>query len=176
MKVTGMVLHQEMTTIHRLYEDVLNAGDLDLARELIAVKAVDHTSRASSSLPTASDVELTAFLDELCTAFPDVYWAVETITARGNTLVVRTAMSGSHHGEFRGLRPTGREFTLHSVDALRVSDGQIVEHWGELDVDGLQEQLGDRRAEHSRDGVWRGVAQNAGDYSKGRDYVGSPGD
>ena len=108
-----MVLHQEMTTIHRLYEDVLNAGDLDLARELIAVKAVDHTSRASSSLPIASDVELTAFLDELCTAFPDVYWAVETITARGNTLVVRTAMSGSHHGEFRGLRPTGRAFTLH---------------------------------------------------------------
>ncbi len=40
-----MVLHQEITTIHRLYEDVLNAGDLDLAREFIAVKAVDHMSR-----------------------------------------------------------------------------------------------------------------------------------
>jgi predicted ester cyclase len=137
---------EEKTTIRRLYEDVLNAGNLHLVRELIAANAVDHTPHMDSSLPNASEAKLTEFLNELCVAFPDVQWAVETITAGASqdTLIVRTTISGSHHAEFRGLRPTGREFTLHSVDALRVSDGQIVEHWGEIDLEELRLQLEDR--------------------------------
>src|SRR5437016_5392227 len=35
-----------------------------------------------------------------------------------------------HQGLFFGIAPTGREIHFETVDAMRVRNGQIVEHWG----------------------------------------------
>jgi predicted ester cyclase len=136
-----MSFEQSKGIIRRIYEEVLNAGNLDLAREVIAAEAVDHAPHSRSSLPIGGNDSIEDFLVEFCTAFPDVYWMVEQMQPDGDTVVVRTTVSGNHHAEFRGLRPTGRQFTLAAVDTVRLSEGKIVEHWGELDMASLQQQL-----------------------------------
>src|SRR5947209_8287893 len=80
-----------------------------------AHRAHASTHGVANYLPAIAGLLMEQELAALGVAFPDVQWAVETISAdaRQNTFIVRTTMSGSHHAEFRGLRPAGREFTLH---------------------------------------------------------------
>jgi predicted ester cyclase len=136
-----MMSEQNKTIIRRIYEEIFNAGDLDLVREVIASEAIDHAPGSRSSLPIGKHDAIKDFLVEVCTAVPDAHWTVQQMQADRDMVVVQTTMSGSHHGEFRGLRPTGRHFTITGVDRIRVSASKIVEHWGELDMASLQRQL-----------------------------------
>ena len=45
-------------------------------------------------------------------------------------------------GVFRGIQPTGRKFTMSSIDIDRVVDGKVVECWPSMDELGLLRQLG----------------------------------
>ena len=47
-----------------------------------------------------------------------------------------------HQGLFFGIAPTGREIHFETVDAMRVRNGQIVEHWGVANLLSLLQQLG----------------------------------
>ena len=130
-----------------IYEEILNEGNVELTREVVARHAVDHAPRHRSSLPISTDEGLTEFLHELCDAFPDATWSVEHVRIKGDTIIVRTTFSGSHHGDFRGLRATGRQCRIQGMDAFRIEDGKIVEHWGEFNTNSLRSQLMARRSE-----------------------------
>jgi predicted ester cyclase len=51
-------------------------------------------------------------------------------------------MTGTQRGEFLGIQPTGKEFTLKVIELYRVRDGRMVEHWNVVDMFGLYQQLG----------------------------------
>jgi hypothetical protein len=40
------------------------------------------------------------------------------------------APHGTHQGTFLGIAPTGRKIHFETVDAMRVHEGKIIEHWG----------------------------------------------
>jgi predicted ester cyclase len=40
------------------------------------------------------------------------------------------------------MPPTGKEVAFSSIEINRVSDGKVEEHWVELDLLGLMQQLG----------------------------------
>ena len=136
-----MSVEKRKAIARRVYEDVLNAGDLELVRDVIAAEAVDHASHAQSSLPIGGGTVIGDFLMEICSAFPDVHWTIDHIQGDGDMVVIQTTMAGSHHAEFRGLPPRGRQFALAAVDTIRFNEGKIVEHWGELDLASLRQQL-----------------------------------
>jgi steroid delta-isomerase-like uncharacterized protein len=139
--------------VARVYEEILNEGNIELTREVVSHHAIDHAPQRRSSLPISTDEGMAEFLDELCAAFPDATWTVEHVRVKGDKTIVRTTFSGSHHGDFRGLRATGRHCVIQGVDAFRIEDGKIVEHWGELDMSALRNQLKVRR---SASGTGRG--------------------
>jgi predicted ester cyclase len=41
-----------------------------------------------------------------------------------------------------GVAATGRRVEVMGMEIVRVADGEIVEHWGELDAMGLLRQIG----------------------------------
>ena len=45
-------------------------------------------------------------------------------------------------GEFLGIQPTGRRFTLKVIEQYRVEGGRMAEHWNVVDMFGLFQQLG----------------------------------
>jgi predicted ester cyclase len=75
-------------------------------------------------------------------AFPDVTLEVGDVAVEGDLVAFRSVMRGSHRAAFRGLPPTGRQFTVHLVDMVRVRGGRLVEHWGGPDLLDLLTQLG----------------------------------
>jgi SnoaL-like polyketide cyclase len=52
------------------------------------------------------------------------------------------AFEGTHWGEFQGFPPTGKKVAFSSMEFNRVVDGQVEEHWVEINLLGLVQQLG----------------------------------
>lgn len=75
-------------------------------------------------------------------AFPDLRLAEADSIREGDKAAFRWVMTGTQAGEFMGAAPTGRRVEAMGMDIVRLSGGEIVEHWGEFDAIGLLRQLG----------------------------------
>ncbi|MHC9292333.1 ester cyclase [Mycobacterium sp. LTG2003] len=65
-------------------------------------------------------------------------------TVDGDLVTTYKTYHGTHHGDFLGIAPTGRLVQFETVDAMRVRDGRIVEHWGVANLYSVVGQLGAR--------------------------------
>jgi predicted ester cyclase len=75
-------------------------------------------------------------------AFPDLRLTVQDIFSVGDKVAARVAFHGTHRGEFQGIPPTGKEVAFSSIEVNRMVGGKVEEHWVELDLLGLMQQLG----------------------------------
>lgn len=75
-------------------------------------------------------------------AFPDLRVIEADSLREGDRAAFRWVMVGTHQGELLGVAPTGRRIEAMGMDIVRLSDGEIAEHWGEFDAIGLLRQLG----------------------------------
>jgi predicted ester cyclase len=74
-------------------------------------------------------------------AFPDLHIALDDVIAEGDRVFVRTTMTGTHDGEYKGIPPTGRHVAAQCAEIFRVADGRFVGYWCLTDVAGLMRQL-----------------------------------
>jgi predicted ester cyclase len=65
-------------------------------------------------------------------AFEVVEVLSSDLIAENDLVVHRSTQRLRHVGEVLGVAPTGRVVTVDHVEAWRVTDGKIVEHWGGL--------------------------------------------
>ena len=63
------------------------------------------------------------------TAFPDLHVTNEQIVADGDMVVVRSTLSGTQHGEFSGMSPSDRHFSIMVMDMHQMLNGKIVRTW-----------------------------------------------
>ena len=75
-------------------------------------------------------------------AFPNLHWTTEEVTAQGETVVARLRACGTHQREVMGMPPTGKQVTWTETHIFRIADGKLVEHWTNLDQVGMLQQLG----------------------------------
>ena len=124
----------------RVFEEAFNQGKVELTDELIFPGFVDHG--AAPGLPDTGPESFRQTLRLFRDAFPDVHMTIDDMIAEGDKVVVRSHWQGTHRGEFFGVPPTGKTFTLTSTDILRIENGQVAEHWGNEDDLGMLQQLG----------------------------------
>jgi predicted ester cyclase len=74
-------------------------------------------------------------------AFPDLHIALEELIAEGDRVFVRTTMTGTQDGEYKGIAPTGRNVAADGAEVFRLTDGKIVGYWCLTDVAGLMRRL-----------------------------------
>ncbi len=75
-------------------------------------------------------------------ALPDIQFEPLQFTARGDIVVARIFLRGTHRGEFSGIPATGRAIAVQSAETFRLADGKVVEQWVLMDALGLLQQLG----------------------------------
>lgn len=123
----------------RFTNQVFNEGNLDVIDELIAEEYVGHN-------PGGEEIqgreEFKEFVRMYRAAFPDLEVTTEDIFAEGNKTVTRYTLTGTHEGELMGIPPTGETVEIETMGISRWEDGQGVEHWSQVDMMGLMEQLG----------------------------------
>ena len=75
-------------------------------------------------------------------AFSDIEQTIEDQVAEGDKVANRGTWQATHTGEFQGIPPTGKRISMTWMGIDRVRAGKIAEHWAQLDMLGLLQQLG----------------------------------
>jgi predicted ester cyclase len=104
--------------------DVLNRGDAEVAKGLIADETLRHRMAAFRL------------------AFPDLHVATDEWLAGGELVAGHFTGTGTHLGVFQGCPATGRRWRASCTAIYRVREGQIVDSRANWDLLGLLEQLG----------------------------------
>ena len=60
----------------------------------------------------------------------------------GDVVTTYKIYHGTHLGDFLGVAPTGKTIQFETVDAMRVRDGRITDHWGVANLYSALQQLG----------------------------------
>jgi predicted ester cyclase len=131
-----------MTTkdvVRRFVDDYQTGADERAFAELLHPDVIDH-SRPPGIAPGAAGVRQQ--FEGFRAAFAGFRAEILDLLAEGDKVVTRKVFTGRHTGPFQGIEPTGRDVEIHVIDIVRVTDGQIVEHWNCVDRLGLLAQLG----------------------------------
>ena len=119
----------------RYYEEVWDHGDLDEIEALVAPSIVLND--------WAPGLEgLKKVVTGTRASFPDLRYSLEDVIAAGDKVVVRFKFHGTHQGAYRGIAPTGKPIVYTGIGIWRLAGGQLVEHWSNIDLYGLMQQLG----------------------------------
>lgn len=130
----------EAKALFRRYIDELaNRGNMDAADELVAEAMIEHESPPPGSPSGRAGVK--HFFAMLRRAFPDIRVTVEDQLADGDRVASRVVCRGTHRGEFMGIPASGNRVQYEAIDIVRISEGQVVEHWGVTDTFALLQQL-----------------------------------
>jgi serine phosphatase RsbU (regulator of sigma subunit) len=119
---------EENKVIFRRYiEEVWNQTNLELVDEIFD-RYISHQPDGPTLERGPEDVK--RFVGEFRSAFPDLRISIDDQIAEGDKVVVRATIRGTHHREFRGMAPTGKEIEEKGLSVFRFSEeGKVVESW-----------------------------------------------
>lgn len=79
-------------------------------------------------------------------AFPDMHVSLDELIAEGDRVFLRSTLTGTHDGEYKGIPATGRHVATECAEVFRVADGKFVGYWCLTNVAGLMRQLTEEAA------------------------------
>ena len=126
------------TIVRRNTEEVQGQGNWTLFEQLFASNFIDHTPQPGIP-PTKAGV-LTLY-QGLRAAFPDLHAEIDWQSAEGDLVTTYKVYHGTHKGTLFGIPATDRVVNFETVDAMRVQDGKITDHWGVANLYSLFQQL-----------------------------------
>jgi predicted ester cyclase len=109
------------------YERVLNGRELDAVGEYFSDERIAEAIRRGCF--------------SYFKAFPDLHIALDELIAEGDSVFVRSTMTGTHDGEYKGIPPTGRHVAAEAAEVYRIGEGSFVGYWCLTNVAGLMRQL-----------------------------------
>ena len=130
-----------MTTNHQQlaerYLAMLNQHDPDAVESFVAVGYINHNPFVGNGREANR-----AFWGAFFTAFPDLTATMDDLITAGDRVAGRFTYRATHRGPLYGIPPTGRPIEMRSIDIWRVQDGEFAEHWDELNLLEVFQQLG----------------------------------
>ncbi len=125
--------------VRRYYEQVLNAGNLNVLDELLAPNYKRYLTANAAPLDAAAQKKRLAGMRAV---FPDLNITLDDLIAEGDRVTARMTIRGTQKAAFMGIPPTGKQVTVSAVEVIRIENGKLVEHWGGADNMDLAQQLG----------------------------------
>ena len=124
--------------VRRNTEEVQGRGNWALFNELFVDHLFDHTPPSGGTRDNAGVLALSKRLRE---AFPHPLRR-SLAARRGDVVTTFKTYHGTHRGNFLGIAGTGTKVSFETVDAMRVVNGKITEHWGVANLYSVMQQLG----------------------------------
>ena len=120
-----------------LFADIMNSHDANRFAELVSEDYVNHNPAVAPGR-----AGLIAVMSHWFGALSDTSVTVEDAFAVGDRVVGRYTYRGRHTGPFFGAPASGADITLRSIDIWRVENDRFVEHWDELNLLEVFQQMG----------------------------------
>jgi predicted ester cyclase len=127
---------ENLATVRRVFEEVINAKRLDVIDEIYDEHIVDHDPLPGAP-PGIEGVKYS--IGGLIDAFPDLEVSIEDMSAHGSFVTVHNVWTGTQRGKLVGLPSTGRQVIFTGVVIWKLQENKIVERWAIID---LVQQLG----------------------------------
>jgi steroid delta-isomerase-like uncharacterized protein len=137
---TSVSVEENKAVVRRWFEELFNAGNLEVADEIIAADHVNHDPTLPD-IPSGPEGQKQV-VNLYRGAFTNAHISVEDQLAEGDRVATRWTGSGTHQGEFMGVAPTGNQVTITGITINRVSGGKIAESWTNYDALGMMQQIG----------------------------------
>jgi predicted ester cyclase len=118
---------QNKQVVREYYERVMNGRDLDAVGDFFVDERLVEGVKGGCF--------------RYFEAFPDLHIALDDLISEGDRVFVRSTMTGTHDGEYKGIPATGRHVAAESAEVFRVADGRFVGYWCLTNVAGLMRQL-----------------------------------
>jgi predicted ester cyclase len=131
-----MSLEENKAIIRRCTEE-WNKGNLEIADDLVDPKFNEMHPEGRKG--PEGEKQLAAFFQR---TFPPWRFETKEMIAEGDLVVVHWTVSGRHEGKYKGVAPTGKEFTVEGFNIWRISEGKIVGRHSVWDRLSLFEQVG----------------------------------
>ena len=119
------------------YVTMLNTHDAGLVDRFIAEDYVNH-----NALVTDGREANRQFWAAFFAALPDLSATMEDLVVSRDRVVGRFVYRGTHTGELMGIPASGNAVEMRSIDIWRLADGMLVEHWDELNLMEVFQQVG----------------------------------
>lgn len=123
--------------MHILFDGIWNKEDYSLIDKYIGESMIQHIPGEG-----AGREGLRETVRKYHAGFSDMDLAIEEEIAENDFVVHRWSWRCTHTGLFNGIPPTGKRVNFTGMTIARLENGQMVEHWSNVDAVGLLIQLG----------------------------------
>ena len=130
-------MSQSAQQLAETYLEMHNTHQPDLVDRYVAVEYRNHNPFVADGRETNREL-----WKRFYAAMPDMEVTQEDLIISGNRVIGRYIYRGIQTGEFMGIPASGNPIEMRSIDIWRVEDGMFVEHWDELNVLEVFQQMG----------------------------------
>jgi predicted ester cyclase len=120
-----MNIEDNKEVVRQLYMEVSSLGNQNVTGGRRGRGFTQYTSCAKPSSLKAFN----RFFSTVSEAFPDYKLTIDNIIAKGDRVLTRYTICGTHQRDFMGMAPTYERLTVHGIDVFRLDNGKVVEHW-----------------------------------------------
>lgn len=124
--------------VERMFDEIINKGNLDLTDELFAEDFIDHGPMGDITGREA----FKGLVSQWRSAVPDVHCEVSNVIIDGDDVAWLVRTTGTHTGDGLGFPATGKRFETVSANVGRLRNGQAAEHWSEQGMFPFLVQIG----------------------------------
>lgn len=121
--------------VQRLYEEVMNQKQLNVADEIFDANVVDHNGGPNGGEAAKAGVAV------VLTGLPDLQVTADLWVIEGDLVTARATFSGTQTGELMGVAPSGKPVTWTHIDIHRVQNGKITDIWHNIPVSDILHQI-----------------------------------
>ena len=110
------------------YEEVWNQGKLETIEKFLDPGFVLYD-------PTAPGGEIRGFdgfklyVTTFRSAFPDLRFKIDDVMVEGDKVAIRWTATGTHKGEFMGIKPTGKFGTVTGITYSKYIEDKVLESY-----------------------------------------------
>jgi len=127
--------------VRRFFEEV-NKGKAAFMAVVDELFDADYVEHGGTGEDTRGIKNYKQSMNEFYSAFPDVHVTLDDMVVEGDKVAVRFTLNGTHKGEFMGIPPTNKKWTIEEVGIICIAGGKFLESWMRYDTLGWQQQLG----------------------------------
>lgn len=138
LRTQPVVPERNKVPVRQLYEEMFSQGRYDLQDQVFSRDCKVHFGNSRHLSLEQAMAEGKGWRS----AAPDFRMTINNLTVSGDIVNVQWTAIGTHTGQGHGLKPSGKQLTVHGNSRFHVVNGKIVEAWNEEYRPELFRQIG----------------------------------
>lgn len=134
-----MSVETQRKVIRRYFDEVWNAGNLDVLDDLLTEDYVNHSPGFPN--PIAGPAGLKPIVAHMRTGLADLRYEILECVMEADMAAVFVRFTGRHVADLFGMSPTGRRIDVRQMQFERFRGGRICAHWRITDEGTMMRQL-----------------------------------